>query len=150
MQLNAIYLLLTSFDRSLNWSWSYEVKHWIMSHVPSAGMSNLGQKGLSACGRNITFYIIIEVTEPWDAFCNNKLIYNRERSRDGHGERAADTANFVRSAANLFASYSSLSLPVSMYQSGRWISMLPVWEVSFVLPDGQMWLWMAEEWQNSQ
>lgn len=56
---NAIYLLLTSFDRSLNWSWSCEVKHWIMSQIPSAGMPNLGQKGSSTYGCHIKFYIII-------------------------------------------------------------------------------------------
>lgn len=56
---NAIYLLLTSFDRSLNRSWSCEVKHWIMSQVPSAGMPNLGQKGPSTYGCRIKFYVII-------------------------------------------------------------------------------------------
>ena len=56
---NAIYLLLTSFDRSLNRSWSCEVKHWIMSQVPSAGMPNLGQKAPSTYGCHIKFYIII-------------------------------------------------------------------------------------------
>ena len=56
---NPIYLLLTSFDGSLNRSWSLEVKHWIMSQVPSAGMPNLGQKGASTYGCHIKFYIII-------------------------------------------------------------------------------------------
>lgn len=56
---NAIYLLLTSFDRSLNRSWSCEVKHWIMLQVPSAGMLNLGQKGPSTYGCHRKFYIII-------------------------------------------------------------------------------------------
>lgn len=56
---NAIYLLLTSSDRSLNWSWSCGVKHWIMSQVPSAGMLNLGHEGPSTYGCHIKFYIII-------------------------------------------------------------------------------------------
>lgn len=56
---NPIYLLLTSSDRSLNWSWSCEVKHWIMSQVPSVGMPNLGQKVPSTYGCHIKFFIII-------------------------------------------------------------------------------------------
>lgn len=54
----AIYLLLTSFDRSLNRPWSCEVKHWITLHVPSVGMHNLGQRGPSTYGCHIKFYII--------------------------------------------------------------------------------------------
>lgn len=54
---NVIYLPLTSRDRSLNQSWSCEGKHWIMSHVPSVGMHNPGQKGPGTYGCHIKIYV---------------------------------------------------------------------------------------------
>lgn len=56
-----------------------------MSHVPSAGMFNLGQKDLTPCGYHKMFCIIIEVTEPRDVFIVNKLISRRRRVKEKMG-----------------------------------------------------------------
>lgn len=55
----AIYLFLTSFDRPLKRSWSCEAEQWIMLHLPSVGVHNLGQWGPSTYGCCRKFYVII-------------------------------------------------------------------------------------------
>lgn len=56
---DAIYLILTSFDRPLKRSWSCEAEQWIMLRLPSVGVHNLGQWGPSTYGCCRRFYVII-------------------------------------------------------------------------------------------
>ena len=56
---DAIYLVLTSFDRPLKRSWSCEAEQWIMLRFPSVSVHNLGQWGPSTYGCCRKFYVII-------------------------------------------------------------------------------------------
>lgn len=96
-----------------------------MSHVPSAGMFNLGQKGSSSYALHITFYMLIDATKPRESFCSGRDGGDGERWRDGHREGVEEMLK-IGFGTSVSTAWGLLQFSVSTAacsRSGSWISM---------------------------